>query len=122
DVNNATRVCMLGQTIVKELFPNESPLGKEIRVQNVSIRIIGVLSRRGANMMGLDQDDILLAPWTTIKYRVSGSSLGNVNQSSAVQQDATTKVNSLSQLYPGSQAGLYPIPSATQQADSPQPV
>jgi ABC-type antimicrobial peptide transport system permease subunit len=74
-------------------------------------------------MMGLDQDDILLAPWTTIKYRVSGGTLVNVNQSAASQNtDPTQHVNSLSnQLYPG-QASLYPVPSAMQAADAPQPV
>ncbi|MBI3412220.1 MAG: ABC transporter permease, partial [Planctomycetes bacterium] len=121
DVDNGTRVCMLGQTIVKELFGIESPMGKEIRVQNVSFKVIGVLSLRGANMMGLDQDDILLAPWTTIKYRVSGATLANVNQS-ANAANSTQQVNSLSQIYPGSQAGLYPTPSATQAADTPLPV
>jgi ABC-type antimicrobial peptide transport system permease subunit len=80
------------------------------------------LSRKGANMMGLDQDDILLAPWTTIKYRVSGATLANVNQSAASQStDPTQQVNSLNQLYPG-QTGLYPLPTAMQTADTPQPV
>jgi ABC-type antimicrobial peptide transport system permease subunit len=124
DVRNATRVCMLGQTIVKELFQEESPIGKEVRIQNVSFRVVGVLSRRGANMMGMDQDDIVLAPWTTIKNRVSNSTLANVNQSSAASQDTTMKVNSLSQVYPGTQAIIYPgqSQSPTQAADSPQPV
>src|SRR5580693_1649318 len=63
DVRNGTRTCLVGQTIQRELFNNESPLGKEIRLQNVAFRVIGVLSPRGANMMGLDQDDIVLAPW-----------------------------------------------------------
>ena len=57
-------------------------------MQNVTFRVMGVLSKKGANMMGLDQDDILLAPWTTIKFRVSGSSLANVNQSAAIVWDA----------------------------------
>src|SRR5437764_12717413 len=100
DVAGATKVCLLGQTIVRELFQGESPVGKEVRVQNVAFRVVGVLAGKGANMMGLDQDDILLAPWTTIKYRVSGSSLGSVNQSAAAAAAAatgapTTAVNSL---------------------------
>jgi ABC-type antimicrobial peptide transport system permease subunit len=124
DVKSGSLVCMLGQTLVKELFQNESPVGKEVRVQNVSLKVVGVLSRRGANMMGLDQDDILLAPWTTIKYRVSGNSATTVNQSaSAASTDPTQKVNSLSTLYPGTgTVALYSAPTATQTADTPQPV
>jgi ABC-type antimicrobial peptide transport system permease subunit len=122
DVRNGSKVCLIGQTLLKELFNGESPIGKEIRVQSVSFTVKGVLSRKGANMMGLDQDDILLAPWTTIKYRVSGATLGNVNQSTAsTSTDPTQKINSLSQLYPGTTMP-YPVPSATQAADTPQPV
>jgi ABC-type antimicrobial peptide transport system permease subunit len=122
DVRNASKVCLIGQTVVKELFQDESPIGKEVRVQSVSFTVKGVLSRKGANMMGLDQDDILLAPWTTIKYRVSGATLANVNQSSAATTtDVTQQVNTLSQLYPN-QTSLYPVQSATQVADTPQPV
>src|SRR5436305_15209758 len=104
---------MIGETIKRELFMDDSPIGKEVRLNNVSFKVIGVLSRRGANMMGMDQDDIVLAPWQTIKARVSSSTLSSVNQSAGAAansqlQDAT-KVNSLSQLFPGSsQASLYP--------------
>jgi ABC-type antimicrobial peptide transport system permease subunit len=122
DVRNGSKVCLLGQTLVRELFGDESPLNKEIRVQNVSFKVVGVLSRKGANMMGMDQDDILLAPWTTIKYRVSGTSATTVNQSAATATDPTQQVNSLNQLYPQQQTGLYPTLSPLQQADTPQPV
>jgi ABC-type antimicrobial peptide transport system permease subunit len=88
----------------------------------VSFKVIGVLGRKGANMMGLDQDDILLAPWTAIKSRVSGASLAEVNQSAAAQADTLQRVNSLNQTYPGLHAGPYPLPSPTQAADTPQPV
>jgi ABC-type antimicrobial peptide transport system permease subunit len=123
DVRNGTNVCLLGQTIVRELFGDESPVGKEVRVQNLSLRVIGVLTRKGANMMGIDQDDILLAPWTTIKYRVSNATLNNANQSSAaVAQDPTRQVNTLNTLFPGTTTSWFPVPSPTQAADTPQVV
>ena len=127
DIRNASKVCVLGQTLVKELFGNESSLGKEVRVRNVLFRVIGVLNAKGANMTGMNQDDILLAPWTTIKYRVAGSTLTNVNQSSSATGTSSgsatgSAVNSLSQLYPTAKLNLYPLPSATQAANTPLPV
>ncbi len=121
DVRNASKVCVLGQTVVRELFGGESPVGKEVRINNVSFRVLGVLSAKGANMMGRDQDDIILAPWTTIKYRVTGSPLTDVNQSSA-DSDTSSAVNTLSKLYPNEKLVLYPEPSAMQAADTPLPV
>jgi len=120
DVRNASKVCLVGQTLVRELFGGHSPLGEELRIQNVAFRVIGVLQRKGANMVGMDQDDVVLAPWTTVKYRVAGDSVENVNQSAATGTGTTT-VNTLNKLYPGRES-LYPEPSATQQADTPLPV
>jgi macrolide transport system ATP-binding/permease protein len=120
DVRNASKVCVLGQRLVRELFQGENPLDKEVRVKNVSFRVVGVLTAKGANMMGMDQDDVLLAPWTTIKFRVTGSSASTANQSAAGAASGT--VNTLNQIYPNAQNQLYPIPSATQAADTPQPV
>ena len=125
DVRNASKVCILGQRLVRELFQGENPIGKEIRVQNVSFRVVGVLTAKGANMMGMDQDDVLLAPWTTIKFRVTGASATTANQSAAATaagSSTSTTVNSLNQIYPNAQNQLYPIPSTTQAADTPQPV
>jgi len=121
DVRNANKVCLIGQTIVRELFEGHSPIGKEVRIKNVTFKVVGVLTAKGANMMGMDQDDIVLAPWTTVKYRVSGSTLSNVNQSAA-GSNSSTAVNTLSKIYPSSDAGLYPEQSATQAADNPKPV
>jgi len=119
DVLNANRVCILGQTLARELFDGESPIGKEIRIKNIAFRVTGVLSTKGSNMMGFDQDDVILAPWTTIKYRVSGTTLANTNQSTASTSDS---VNTLSNLYPADKTSLYPEKSSVQQANHPMPV
>jgi ABC-type antimicrobial peptide transport system permease subunit len=120
DVLNGNKVCILGQTLVRELFLGESPVGKEIRIKNVSFRVVGVLRSKGANMMGLDQDDILLTPWTTLKYRVTGASLANPNQSAA--GSSASAINTLNNLYPGEAPELYPQQSDIQAADTPLPV
>ena len=117
DVDGADQVCILGQTDVKELFVSGKPLGKRILVNNVPLRVIGVLTKKGANMMGMDQDDIIIMPWTTMKYRVSGSALQNQNQSAAAAAAFSTD-----QLYPETSQSLYPVASATEQQDLPQPV
>jgi macrolide transport system ATP-binding/permease protein len=124
DVRNGNKVCVIGATIKRELFQDESPVGKEMRINNVSFRVLGVLERKGANMMGWDQDDIVLAPWTTIKYRVSGSTLVNTNQSASSASStssASDTVNTLSNLYPGATA-LYLSRTSTENANTPQPV
>ena len=122
DVRNANKVCVIGQRLVTELFQGEDPIGKELRVQNVAFKVIGLLSPKGANMMGMDQDDILIAPWTSIKYRVTGKTLANVNQSAATTSSTSGSVNTLSKLYPSSEVSLYPAQSATQAANTPLPV
>jgi ABC-type antimicrobial peptide transport system permease subunit len=117
DVLNANKVCLIGRTLSRELFQGESPIGREIRVKNVSFRVVGVLGAKGANMMGSDQDDILLAPWTTLKYRVTGSTLSNPNQSAAATTGST--VNTLNRLYPSEAPQIYPKPSEAQAANTP---
>ncbi len=117
DVLNANKVCLIGRTLARELFQGESPIGKEIRVKNVSFRVVGVLGAKGANMMGSDQDDILLTPWTTLKYRVTGSTLSNPNQSAAGSTGST--VNTLNKLYPSEAPEIYPKPSENQAANTP---
>ena len=119
DVRNSKKVCVIGKTIKDELFPNESSLGKQIRINNVPFRVIGVLGAKGANMMGRDQDNIVLAPWTTIKFRVSGSALMSTNQSASASSSSTsTSVNSISDLYPTA-TSLYLSRTSTQEANNP---
>ncbi len=124
DVLNSNKVCVIGNTIRKELFPSGSPVGKDIRINNITFRVVGLLERKGANMMGMDQDNIVFAPWTTVKYRISASTLTNTNQSaSAASGSSSTSetINSLSALYPGS-TSLYLTRTAMQNSDTPQPV
>ena len=88
DVQAANLVCLIGATLVRELFEGENPVGKQIRVKNSHLKVVGVLAAKGASMMGWDQDDVLMAPWTTIRYRLSNQSLGTVNQSAAAAATA----------------------------------
>src|SRR5262249_55697994 len=118
DVRTASRVCLLGQTPARELFGDESPVGKDVCVRGVPLRVLGVLSRKGANMMGLDQDDLVVAPWTTVKFRINGSKLAFAELPSA--RSSLNAVNTLNKLYPSEQAQLYPARSPLQAADTPQ--
>jgi len=124
DVRNGNNVCVIGNTVKQTLFPKTSPVGKEIRINNVAFRVVGVLSRKGANMVGMDQDNVVLAPWTTVKYRVSGTTLGETNQSGSASGESSSTsdtMNTLSNLYPTA-TSLYLSRTTNQQSDTPQPV
>jgi macrolide transport system ATP-binding/permease protein len=120
DVRNGSPVCLVGQTIVRELFQGRSPIGEDLRIENVAFKVVGVLARKGANMMGLDQDDIVLAPWPAIKYRVSGTMLTTPAQAGS-SGGTTQSAGAAAGRYPGSPSP-YPAPSPLQAADTPQPV
>jgi macrolide transport system ATP-binding/permease protein len=118
DVLRAARVCLIGQTPARELFQGESPVGKTVRVKNVALKVVGVLSRKGANMIGMDQDDLLIAPLTTVKFQLS--SVRNVVANQTAASPTANQVNSLNQLYPNQQVPLYTQRSTAQLADTPQ--
>ncbi|WP_442589327.1 ABC transporter permease [Pedobacter sp. AW31-3R] len=74
DVKSSAKVCLLGKTVVDNLFPNgESPLGKVIRFGKIPFQVIGVLTPKGTSNFGQDQDDIIIAPYTTVQKRVLSS-------------------------------------------------
>lgn len=79
DIKSAAKVCILGHTVVTKLFQTSNPLDQTIRIRNIPFRVIGVLERKGANMVGSDQDDIILLPYTTVRKRLFGSNFDDVN-------------------------------------------
>ena len=79
DVRSAAKVCVIGQTVAKELFRTQNPIDQTVRIRNIPFRVIGVLSAKGANMMGEDQDDIVLMPYSTVRKRVFGSGIDHVH-------------------------------------------
>lgn len=71
DVKTAAKVCVIGQTVVDNLFPSgTSPIGQTIRFNKIPLKVIGVLESKGQNSMGQDQDDIVIAPYTTVQKRI----------------------------------------------------
>jgi ABC-type antimicrobial peptide transport system permease subunit len=84
----------------------------------VPLTVIGVLRRKGASMTGLDQDDLVLAPWTTVKLRINSSRLKADELNAAAR--SLEQVNTLNRLHPGQKGGPYPQRSALQAADYPQ--
>jgi len=79
DVNSASKVCVLGHTVVKRLFQTANPLGETIRIRNIPFVVVGVLGEKGANMVGDDQDDIVLLPFTTVRKRLYGSNFQDIH-------------------------------------------
>jgi putative ABC transport system permease protein len=76
DVRAATKVCLLGTTVVQQLFESSNPINQTIRIQNVPFRVLGVLKPKGQNAMGQDQDDIIIMPYTTLQKRLLGQTRG----------------------------------------------
>ncbi|MDF9831315.1 ABC transporter permease [Parabacteroides sp. PF5-6] len=90
DINSAAKVCVVGKTVVDELFTNgEDPVGKVIRFNKIPFRIIGVLTSKGYNSMGMDQDDLILAPYTTIQKRVLAITHLQGLNASAIKEEYT---------------------------------
>ena len=122
DVRNSSKVCLIGKTIERELFGDEECLGKELRLGAVNMKILGVMAKKGANMWGQDQDDVVICPWTTIKYRVSNKTSSSTASAAAASAGISTAVNTLNNIYPSTAVQLFPVQSEVQQADTPQPV
>jgi putative ABC transport system permease protein len=79
DQRTGARVCIIGRTIANNLFPNDDPIGKDLRIRNIPFRVLGVMAGKGSNSMGSDQDDAVIAPYTTVKRVLQNSIFNNVN-------------------------------------------
>ncbi|RLS34077.1 MAG: hypothetical protein DWH79_05470 [Planctomycetota bacterium] len=79
DVQGAEKVCVLGHTVAARLFQTANPLGSIVRIRNIPFRVIGVLEKKGANIVGDDQDDILVMPYSTARKRLVGNGFKGVH-------------------------------------------
>ena len=92
DINASAKVCVVGKTIVDNLFPSGSdPVGQVIRFNKIPIKIVGVLKSKGYNSMGMDQDDIVLMPYTTVMKRMLAQTYLSSIYASAITEDMTDK-------------------------------
>lgn len=90
DIKSAAKVCVLGQTIVDNLFPDGSdPVGRVVRFNSIPFRVVGVLKKKGYNSMGMDQDDLALAPYTTVMKRILAQTYLQGIVCSAVTEEAS---------------------------------
>lgn len=87
NVKEANKVCVIGETIREELFSGRDPIGSQIRINKVPFTIIGLLTAQGQGMMGQDQDDIIIAPYTTIQNRLYGNTEYNMIVASASSEN-----------------------------------
>jgi len=99
DVKAATKVCVLGKTVADNLFPESSPVEQTIRIRNVPFKVVGVLTKKGQNTAGQDQDDIILAPYTTVIRRLSHwPNLRSILVSATSLKDIPTAQTQISEL------------------------
>ena len=90
DIKTAAKVCVLGQTVVDYLFPDGSdPVGRVVRFNSIPFRVIGVLKKKGYNSMGMDQDDLVLAPYTTVMKRILAQTYLSEIVCSAITEEAS---------------------------------
>ena len=100
DIKTAAKVCVVGKTVVDNLFPDGSdPVGRVIRIKNIPFRIIGVLESKGTNSMGMDQDDLALAPYTTVMKRLLAQTyLGGINCSALTEEITPKAIDDISDI------------------------
>ncbi|HPG34320.1 MAG: ABC transporter permease [Lentimicrobiaceae bacterium] len=92
EVASAAKVCLMGQTVADNLFGTDiDPVGQTIRFKNIPVKVIGLLKEKGENTFGMDQDDLLIGPYTTVQKRIMAITHLNAIICSAINEDATTQ-------------------------------
>ena len=89
DIKKAAKVCLIGATVVKELFGSVDPIGKTIRFKSIPMRVIGVLKSKGYNNWGMDQDNVIISPYTTVMKRIAAQTWFSSIVCSAVTEELT---------------------------------
>ncbi|HCE48125.1 MAG TPA: multidrug ABC transporter substrate-binding protein [Prevotellaceae bacterium] len=100
DVRKSAKVCLVGKTVVDELFPNgQDPVGRVIRFKSIPFRIVGVLKSKGYNSFGMDQDNLIIAPYTTVMKRVLAQTyLSSINCSAISEELTDNAIEELTQI------------------------
>jgi putative ABC transport system permease protein len=92
DVTSSAKVCVLGQTVINNLFPSgESPVGKVIRLNSIPLQVIGTLAPKGQSSFGQDQDDIILTPYTTVQKRILATTYFQSIYASAINENSSVQ-------------------------------
>ncbi|MDL2719000.1 MAG: ABC transporter permease [Acidobacteriota bacterium] len=91
DNRTAAKVCVLGQTVATNLFGDEDPIGKVIRIKNIPFRVVGTLEAKGGSMMGQDQDDVVIAPYETVRKKIMGTTAVGSILASAASNDQVAR-------------------------------
>jgi putative ABC transport system permease protein len=99
DVKASAKVCVLGRTVVDNLFPNGEAVGQIVRIKNVPFHVVGILEKKGGNMMGQDQDDTAIAPYTTVMKQLAGKTKLDMIQVSAASADQVQEAQTQIEAY-----------------------
>jgi putative ABC transport system permease protein len=101
EIRSADKVCVIGHTLVAKLFQTMDPIGEKVRIGNIPFRVIGVLESKGANMVGEDQDDVILVPYTAVQKRIHGNQFKSVHAimaSARTPESTASATNEIRQL------------------------
>jgi putative ABC transport system permease protein len=99
DVRGSTKVCVLGSKVADQLFAGADPVGSTVRIRDIPFRVVGVLSYKGGQGMGGDQDDVVLAPWTTVQHRLLGiTHIQGINVSAASERQVDDARDQITEL------------------------